>query len=122
MNKHKIMEALLSPNNNLTQEDIAWASANIPNETINEPLVFNHEQGSIFEACGMGPEVCKEIKKEYDQLRNAKEFDKKSQVIEHIINNGSNKMLTYVMIRGIIAVETDKEEMLDQLKKLLDKL
>jgi len=116
------MEALLSPNNNLTQEDIAWASANIPNETINEPLVFNHDEGSIFDACGMDSESCKRIKKEYDQLRSAQEFDKKSQVIEYIINNGSNKVLRYIMIRGIIAVETDKEEMYDQLKKLLDKL
>jgi hypothetical protein len=120
--KHKIMEALLSPNNNLTKEDIAWASENIPNENLEEPIVYNHDEGSIMDACGFNKDMLKKTMEEYRQLRKADDFEKKSQVIEYLINNASNALTRYLIIRGIIDVESDNEKMYDELKKFLDKL
>ncbi len=122
MHKQKIMEVLLSANNNLTKEDIAWAAQNLNSTNENqEVLGFDHDKNSVFEACGLDESMETEVMREYARLKKS-DIDKKSQLIEKVVNEGSPKLIRSFLIRGIMEYEAGKEKIFDDLKKFLDKL
>ncbi len=120
--KRKIMEVLLSANNNLSKEDIAWAAQNLSsNNQTTEVLVFDHEKNSVFEACGFQEDCHLELMKEYSKLKEG-DVNKKSELIERVVLNGSPALIRLFVIRGVMEYESGKEKVLDDLKKFLDKL
>jgi hypothetical protein len=120
--KHRIMEVLLTTNNKLSKSDIDWAIANIPNETIKEPLPFDHNQPKVFEACGLPNSMCSTVMDEYRKIKSRDDIEKKSQIIEAIMNTGSDALIRSFVVRGVMEYEEGKESALEGLKKFLDKL
>jgi len=120
--KHRIMEAILSGDNNLTKEEIDWAISNIPNGVTPLNSDYNHELSDMGDACGITDEVHKAVKKEYIAIRDLA-GEKGSHIIEALEKSGSKLLLRSLMIRGMMEIEQDStKKMLDQLTKLLDKL
>ena len=120
--KHRIMEALLTSENSLSKSDIDWAIANIPTETVTEPLPFDHSKSKVFDACGLPNSMCSDIMDEYRKIKNQDGIDKKSQIIEAVMNTGSAALIRSFVIRGIMEYEEGKDSALEGLKKFLDKL
>jgi len=120
--KHRIMEVLLTTENKLSKSDIDWAIANIPNETVNEPISFDHDKKSVFDACGLPDSMNSKIMEEYFKMKNDDAIEKKSQIIEAIINTGSPELIRSFVIRGVMEFEESKESSIQTLKKLIDKL
>ena len=126
MSKQAIMEVILSGDNTLTQQEISWAIANIPNETTKECLPFNHDADDMFTACGLGDDTDSCLGLEYAKLRKDAPGDKKSQFIEYLEANASPQMMRSLLIRGVQSVEEKAEKMVDdmsdEMKQLLDLL
>lgn len=127
MSKQAIMEVILSGDNTLTQQQISWAIANIPNdENARQCLPFNHDADDMFTACGLSESIDDCLGKEYAKLRAAAPGDRKSQFIEYLEANASPQMMRSLLIRGVQSVEDKAEKMVgdmsDEMKQLLDLL
>lgn len=124
--KHRIMEAILSAENNLSQEEIAWAICNIPNDnTASTPSrKFDHDKDSVYEACGFTIENSESLKVELNKLNEITEGCRKSQFIETVLTRGSEDLHSYLIVRGIMDLikENDKDDPLDRLRDLLRKI
>lgn len=121
--KHRIMEVLLTTENKLSKSDIDWAIANIPDNTVHEPVPFDHNKKSVFEACGLPESLNSKVMEEYQKIKNDDAIDKKSQIIEAIVNTGSQALIRSFVIRGVMEFEeTTEKSALQALKKLLDKM
>ena len=125
MSKQAIMEVILSGDNTLTQQQISWAIANIPNDdNARQCLPFNHDADDMFSACGLGEDTDTCLGGEYAKLRVAAPGDKKSQFIEYLEANASPQMMRSLLIRGVQSVEEKAEKMVDdmsdEMKQLLD--
>lgn len=125
--KHKIMEAILSSDNNLTKEEIDWAITNIPNEG-KSARQFNHDiKLDIMEACGYQKSDKMLIKDELSNLVNESNDNNDaclSQLIERIISHGSVDLHNYLIIKSILDItnKKDEENPLDKLLNLLKNL
>ena len=135
MYKQAIMEALLSTDNNLTKDQLNWAIQNIPSEAgetvVSARLIrnYDHNSDSMLEACGFDKDVCRTVGKEYFSIKAACNGDKKSELIQDVLEKSSLDLQAYLAIRGILSLETseDFEESgsdadIDQLMRLLKKL
>jgi hypothetical protein len=124
--KHRIMEAILSAENNLSQEEIVWAMHNIPNDnTASTPSrKFDHEKDSVFEACGFTNENSESLKAELNKLNEITEGSRKSQFIETVLTRGSEDLRSYLVVRGLMDLikDNDKDDPLDRLRDLLRKI
>lgn len=126
MNKHKIMEVLLSGNNDLTQEEINWAIKNIPNEDEETKYInYDHNHKNLVEAAM----VCTERESvEYKKLRsqffkNPAEDITKSKLVEFIELNASPILIRMLLIEGICNIEDKKaSSALDELEKEINLL
>jgi len=124
--KHRIMEAILSAENNLSQEEIVWAMHNIPNDnTAGTPSrKFDHEKDSVFEACGFTNENSESLNAELNKLNKITEGSRRSQFIETVLTLGSEDLRSYLVVRGLMDLikENDKDDPLDRLRDLLRKI
>jgi len=124
--KHRIMEAIFSAENNLSQEEIAWSICNIPNDnTASTPSrKFDHNKDSVFEACGFTNENSESLKAELHKLNDITEGSRKSQFIETVLTRGSEDLLNYLVVRGLMDLikDNDKDDPLDRLRDLLRKI
>lgn len=122
MVKEKIIQALFNAQNDLTNEDIQWAIQNIPNEGT-EPMVFNHDESSLFAACGMDVETVAKSHAEYLRIRESTEENKKSYIIEEMLKRASPQLMRSLLICGVVEYESRfkmKDEVFNQLKKFFD--
>ena len=121
--KQKIMEAILSAENNLSQEEISWAIRNIPNEVNNQTTgrTYDHTLDSVFEACGFTQEDNDRLKGEIKSLVNITPGSCKSQFIETVLNNASADLRDYLAIRGLLEIVSGGDP-LDKLRDMLKKL
>jgi predicted CopG family antitoxin len=103
--KHKIMEVLLSSDNNLTKAEIDWAIKNIPNID-NNLSNFDHDNPKLMQACGITAETKDIILEEYKKIRKMPGTDSISKLIENLVKSGSQSLLFYFFIKGIISVES----------------
>ena len=118
------MNALLSAENDLTNEEIIWAIHNLPDEGTNNYCKFDHSKDDIYEACGY---FKKDIAKARDELKNILDSvnGRNSNYIEVILLKGSPLLLNFLIIRGLLSLASkpnDGDDPLDRLMKLLDKL
>lgn len=128
--KHRIMEAILSAENNLSQEEIVWAMHNIPNDnTASKPSCkFDHDKDSVFEACGFTIENSESLKAELHKLNEITEGSRKSQFVETVLTHGSENLRSYLVVRGLMDLikdndkDDDKDDLLDRLRDLLRKI
>lgn len=127
--KHRIMEAILSAENNLSQEEIVWAMQNIPNDnTASTPSrKFDHDKDCVFEACGFTNENSESLKAELNKLNditNRSLGSRKSQFVETVLTNGSEDLRSYFVVRGLMDFikDNDKDDPLDRLRDLLRKI
>jgi len=121
--KQRIMEVLFSSSNNLTKQELDWAIANIPNETINQPAVYDHDADVVYQACGLSDKCMDELHNEYVNIHKNNDFAKKSQLIEYVFQNGSPELIRSFAIRGIMDFEEAKhKDIIKKLKSILGKL
>lgn len=121
--KHKIMEAILRADNDLSQEEISWAIQNIPNEG-RSGRQYDHSKDNVFEACGYSKEDSTKIREELVKIKE-KIDGRHSQFFEEVINTGSVDLHNFLIIRGLVELikpDDDDDNPLDKLRKLLDKL
>lgn len=113
--KHKIMEVLLSGDNNLTNEEINWAINNIPNGTGEVHVPFDHSKEKIYDACGITPDDAKDLSTEYNTIKMSLAKDcsdgiSGSMMVERIIQRGSPKLIRGLIVRGILDFEKPDPE------------
>ena len=121
--KQKIMEAILSAENNLSQEEISWAIRNIPNEVNNQTTgrTYDHTLDGVFEACGFTQDDNDRLKNEIKSLVDITPGSCKSQFIETVLNNASADLRDYLAIRGLLEIVSGGDP-LDKLRDMLKKL
>jgi len=120
--KHRIMEAILSNDNNLTKEEIDWAICNIPNEIDNTKSDFNHEATNVGDACGITEKIHKEIKKEYFAIKQ-RCGEKGSHMIEELEKTGSKLLLRSLITRSVMDIEEIfMKKTIEDLRELFNKL
>ena len=120
--KQRIMEVLLSGDNDLTKDEIQWAIQNIPNETISKPVIYNHDADGVFDACGISDDLATKLIEEYASIRKNVDGSKKSMLIEAFMNNASPELHRSFIIRALMEFEEESaKKMLGKLKDLLDK-
>lgn len=119
------MEVLLSTDNTLTQEEIQWAIANIPNES-DSPTVYDHDKDNIFEACGIYKTDSEELIREYNHIRNVLKEDRDgnvrhSEMVQMLLHCASPKLLRSFVVRGVADYESDgkKDMIMTLLKKFM---
>lgn len=124
--KQRIMEALLSSDNNLSKDEINWAIANIPNDGATakpNDTAYNHDADNIWDACGYSDDKLVALSKEYVKLREDSPGDKKSMFIEYFMQNASRDIINLFIIKGIQHHEQKAhDKMFEDLKALIDKL
>lgn len=121
--KQRIMEVLLSGDNDLTQEEINWAISNIPN-SVDDPNVYDHDKDSVFEACGIFKSDSETLINEYNLIKKTLKEDgrdhnvRHSEMVQMLLHCASPKLLRSFVVRGVADYETDKKkELLDGLMK-----
>jgi hypothetical protein len=119
--KQKIMQVLFSADNELTTDEIQWAVNNIPNTTTEDTVPYNHQDDDLFAACGINKSDSSELIKEYNTIKKQLPDATKSQVVEAVIKQGSEKLVRGFIIRGIADYESSTKEMFDMLKQLFRK-
>jgi hypothetical protein len=121
--KQRIMEVLLSGDNDLTKDEIQWAIQNIPNETISKSVVYNHDAESVFDACGISDDLAEKLGEEYKTIRENVDGSKKSMLIEAFMNNASPELVKSFIIRALMDYEQQHiQKAIDKLKDMIDKL
>lgn len=121
--KSKIMEVLMSADNNLSQDEINWAIQNIPNDSDN-PDVYDHDRDSIFEACGIFKEDSESLIGEYNTIKKIVAGDRDgnvrhSEMVQMLLHCASPKLLRSFVVRGVADYENDKKK--DVLEALMKK-
>ena len=116
------MEAILSADNSLNQDEINWAIRNIPNEGASGRK-FDHTKDDILGACGFTDKDFELLAAEIRELKEKTEGTRNSNLIETILNYGSERVHTYLIIRGACEMaKKDDDDPMEKLRKLLDKL
>lgn len=122
--KQRIMEVLLSGDNNLTNEEINWAINNIPNGTGEVDIPFDHSKKKIYDACGITSDDAKDLAAEYNTIKKSLNDDNAegicgSMMVERIIQRGSPKLIRGLIVRGIL--DTEKPDP-DQMAAVIAKI
>jgi len=99
------MEVLLSSDNNLTKAEIDWAIKNIPNID-NNLSNFDHDNPKLMQACGITAETKDIILEEYRKIRKMPGTDSISKLVEKLVQHGSQPLLFFFFIQGIMSVES----------------
>lgn len=119
------MEVILKADNGLSNEEVSWAIANIPNDSKNDKpgRVFDHTKESLFEACGFTAEHADSLKEELSKINKETPGTKKSEFIERVLSLASDDLRDYLVLRGVIDIMVDsKENPLDDFLDFLRKM
>lgn len=134
--KTRIMEALLSTENDLTKNDIEWAINNIPNESEQidpskeevvdkssyKTLPYLHEKSGVAEACGLDAEVADQVHKEYANVRDDS-GDKMSEFVQHLEEKASPMLRRALIMKAVEKIEATKtDQMLDDIQLLIERI
>lgn len=122
LNKEKVMQALLSADSNVPSEVISYVGANL-NANEQDYVPFDHDQTSVFEACGVTEKDVKSLNRAVNDYMNSLDDAKKSMAVEFIVNSHNQMWLRAVVTIGLQAMEARKEKesdgIPDEFKKLL---
>lgn len=121
--KHRILEALLSSDNNLTNDEINWAIENLPDDAP-PPVAYDHARDNIFEACGIFQQDSEELRKEYYKIRESigtSNSVRHSEIVQTLIQCGSPKLVRSFIVRGVADYESDKkQDLFNFLRKMFE--
>lgn len=124
LNKEKVMQALFETDCNLSTDVINYIGANLSSGA-QEYVPFDHEQPSVFEACGVTEKDVKNLNRAVNDYMHSLEDGRKSMAVEFIVNSGNQMWLRTVVSIGLQAMEARNEKeasaIPDEFKDLLMK-
>lgn len=122
MNKEKVMQALLSTDCDIPGDVIAYIGNNLQ-ENANSSFSFNHNEETVWEACGVCEKDAKEMTKSLNTYMNSLPSGErqKSKAVEYLLNSGNQKWLTIITVIGLenIHAKEDSDKGGDELKDML---
>lgn len=112
LNKEKVMQALLSADSNVSSEVVSFIGANLSSGA-QEYLPYDHDQPSVFEACGVTENDVKDLNRRINAYMSSLEDAKKSMAVEFIANSGNQKWIRAIAVIGLQAMEARNEKETD---------
>lgn len=109
LNKEKVMQALFETDCNLPSDVINYIGANLPSGA-QEYVPFDHDQKSVFEACGVNENHLKDLNRAVNDYMHSLDDAKKSMAVEFIVNSGNQMWLRAITSIGLQAMEARNEK------------
>lgn len=123
MTKNEVMQALLNVEANIPNEVISYVGANLndANTETSSNIKFDHDQNTVFDACGVVEQDARDMTYHLNTYMNnlPKGEQQQSKAVEFILNSGNKRWITLAVIAGLQKVQTDDDK--DDLNKMIMK-
>ena len=121
MNKQDVMQALLSVDSNVPTEVISYVGSHLndANAESFSDVKFDHDQNSVFEACGLVEQDARDLTYHLNTYMDSLPSGHKQQsrAVEFLLNSGNKKWLTLVAIAGLQKTQGDDDK--EDLNKMI---
>ena len=121
MNKQEVMQALLDADSNVPAEVISYVGSHLndANAESFSDVKFDHDQNSVFEACGLVEQDARDLTYHLNSYMNSlpKSEQQQSRAVEFLLNSGNKKWLTLVAVAGLQKTQGDDDK--EDLNKMI---
>ncbi len=121
MNKQEVMKALLDADSNVPAEVISYVGSHLndANAESFSDVKFDHDQNSVFEACGLVEQDARDMTYHLNTYMNSLPSNERQQskAVEFILNSGNKRWLTLVLIAGLQKTQGDDDK--EDLNKMI---